>query len=53
MGCWPVTCLVMSFHIWINYTVETYEDGRRKARRAEVTSDIQTEDEDDSKRPVR
>ena len=25
-----MTCLVMSFHIWINYTVETYEDGQKK-----------------------
>ena len=44
---------MMSFHIWIYYTVETYEDVRKKARKAEVTSDIQTEDEDDSKRPIR
>ena len=43
-----MTCLVMPFRI-----VETYENGRKKARGAKVTSDIQTEDEDDSKRPIR
>jgi len=35
------------------YIVASYDEGRQKARKGEFTSDIQTEEEDETKRPKR